>query len=182
MKNLKQFDIPFIGLKEGSHTFTYQIDQKFFNIYQFDDFIDVDINATITFVKKSTLMELNFETKGTVDVPCDVTNEPFDLNIEGAMPLIVKFGFEYNDDNEEILILPQEAYKINVAQYIYELIVVSIPAKKVHPKVLDGTMESEALKKLEELKIKENKTVDKEDESTDPRWDKLKDLLTGKNT
>ena len=97
------------------------------------------------------------------------------------MPLIVKFGHEYNDDNEEILVLPQEAYKLNVAQYIYELVVVSTPAKKVHPKVLDGTMESEALKKLETLKITENKTVET-NESTDPRWDKLKDLLTGKNT
>ena len=180
VKDLKQFDIPFVGLKEGNHTFEYQIDKKFFNIFQFDDFNDVALTATINFIKKSTLMELHFNIKGIVNVPCDVTNEDFDLNIEGDMPLIVKFGHEYNDDNEEILVLPQEAYKVNVAQYIYELIVVSTPAKKVHPKVLDGTMESEALKKLEELKITENKTV--EEESTDPRWDKLKDLLTGKNT
>jgi len=31
----------------------------------------------------------------------------------------------------------------------------TVPAKKVHPKVLDGTMESEALKKLKELELKE---------------------------
>ena len=104
------------------------------------------------------------------------------IDYSDHMPLIVNFGYEYNDDNEEILILPQEAYKLNVAQYIYELIVKTTPAKKVHPKVLDGTMESEALKKLEELKIKESKTVETDNESTDPRWDKLKDLLTGKNT
>ena len=182
MKDLKQFDIPFVGLKEGSHTFEYQIDKKFFNIFQFDDFIDAKINATINFIKKSTLMELHFSVEGIVNVPCDLTNEPFDLNIKGNMPLIVKFGYEYNDDSEEILVLPQEAYQVNVAQYIYELIVVSVPAKKVHPKVLDGTMESEALKKLEELQIKENDIVEEQDDSTDPRWDKLKDLLTGKNT
>ncbi len=182
MKDLKKFDIPFVGIKEGNHTFEYQIDKKFFNIFQFDDFNDANILATISFIKKNTLMELHFNTKGTINVPCDVTNEDFDLDIEGNMPLIVKFGYEYNDDNEEILILPQEAYKLNVAQYIYELIVVSTPAKKVHPKVLDGTMKSEALKKLKELEIKKKKTVETEDESTDPRWDKLKDLLTGKNT
>jgi hypothetical protein len=39
-------------------------------------------------------------------------------------------------------------------------------------------MESEALKKLKELQIKEVKTVD----NTDPRWDKLKNLITEKNT
>ncbi|TYQ00044.1 uncharacterized metal-binding protein YceD (DUF177 family) [Tenacibaculum adriaticum] len=180
MKDLKQFNIPFIGLKEGSHTFEYQIDKKFFEAFQFDEFNNAQIKVDISFIKKSTLMELNFKAKGTVNVPCDTTNEPFDLEFEGDLLLIVKFGPEYNDDNEDILVLPHEAYEINVAQYIYELIVLSVPTKRIHPKVLDGTMESETLKKLEELEIKEDKIV--EEESTDPRWDKLKDLLTGKNT
>ncbi len=61
------------------------------------------------------------------------------------------------------------------------LIILSVPTKKVHPKVLDGTMNSEALTKLKELEIKENKSSENE-ESTDPRWDKLKSLITEKNT
>ncbi len=91
------------------------------------------------------------------------------------MPLVVKFGQEYNDDNEEILILPHEVYQFSVAQFIYEMIVLGIPNKRVHPKVLDGTMETEV---LEQLEIKEEKTV----ETTDPRWDKLKNLITEKKT
>lgn len=175
MKDLKEFDIPFIGLKDGSHTFEYQIDKKFFDVYNFDEFDNVAIIATIDFIKKSTIMELDFKVTGTINVLCDLTSEPFDLDINGTLPLIVKFGHEYNDDNEEVLILPQEAYKMNVAQFIYELIVLSVPNKRIHPAVLDGTMESEALKKLEELEIKGEKTVEKE--TTDPRWDKLKDLI-----
>lgn len=178
MKELKQFEIPFIGLKEGNHTFEYQIDKEFFNIFQFDEYNEVAIKASINFIKKNNLMELNFNITGNVNVPCDVTNEPFDLEIKGDLPLIIKFGPAYNDDDENILVLPNEAYQINVAQYIYELIILSVPTKKVHPQVLDGTMESETLKKLKELEIKEEKTVEKE--ATDPRWDKLKDLITGK--
>ena len=176
MKELKQFEIPFIGLKDGNHIFEYQIDKKFFNIFQFDEFDDANLKATVNFLKKSTMMELSFNITGTVNVPCDVTNESFDLEIEGDLPLIVQFGHEYNDENEEILILPQEAYQMNIAQFIYELVISSTPSKRVHPQVLDGTMESEALKKLEELRIKIVKTVEKQ-ESTDPRWDKLKDLI-----
>ena len=67
---------------------------------------------------------------------------------------------------------------MNIAQYIYELIVLSVPTKRVHPNVLNGTMKSEALERLEELRINEEKTV--EETSADPRWDKLKDLLTDK--
>ncbi len=175
MKALKEFDIPFVGLKEGDHKYEFQIDPKFFEEFQFNEFNDAAITVDLDFKKKSNLLDLKFTINGKVNVPCDVTNEPFDLAIEGSLPLVVKFGEVYNDDNDEILILPHEAYQINVAQYIYELVVLSVPNKRVHPKVLDGTMESEALKKLEELNITKSKTVD--DKSTDPRWDKLKDLL-----
>ncbi|CAA0165931.1 DUF177 domain-containing protein [Tenacibaculum maritimum] len=180
MKDLKQFNIPFVGLKEGSHLFEYQIDKKFFEAFQFDDFIDTNVKVVLNFFKKSTFFELNFEANGTVNVPCDITNESFDQEINATLPLIVKFGAEFNDNNEEILILPHEAYQLNIAQYVYEMIVLAVPSKRVHPKVLDGTMDSEALKKLRELEIKEEKTV--EEKSTDPRWDKLKDLLTEKKT
>ncbi|APZ45603.1 DNA-binding protein [Polaribacter reichenbachii] len=178
MKDLKQFNIQFVGLKEGKHQFNYSIDNKFFEAFNYDDFVSSSIKVSLNFVKKSTLFELNFITEGTVEVPCDVTNELYDQEIDSELPLVVKFGPEYYDDNEEILILPHEAYEFNVAQFIYEMIVLAVPNKRVHPKVIDGTMESEALNKLKELEIKEEKTV----ETTDPRWDKLKNLITEKKT
>ncbi|WBX71551.1 YceD family protein [Tenacibaculum retecalamus] len=178
MKDIKEFNIPFVGLKEGSHLFQYQIEEKFFEAFQFDEFNDTNLTADINFVKKSTLFELTFTIKGTVNVPCDTTGEPFDLEIDGVLDLIVKFGTEYNDEHDEILILPHEVYEMNVAQYIYELIVLSVPSKRIHPAVLNGTMKSDALDRLNELRINEEKTV--EQTSADPRWDKLKDLLTDK--
>ncbi|WP_425657211.1 YceD family protein [Tenacibaculum ascidiaceicola] len=178
MKDLKQFNIPFVGLKEGSHLFEYQIDKTFFEAFQFDEFNNANVKADITLVKKSTLLELSFDISGTVNIPCDITNELFDLPINGNLNLVVKFGPEFNDEHDEILILPHEAYQVNVSQYIYELIVLSVPSKRIHPDVVNGTIQSDALRKLEELRINEEKTV--EEESTDPRWDKLKDLLTDK--
>jgi len=86
---------------------------------------------------------------------------------------VVKFGEEYNDESEELLILPHEAYQFNIAQYIYEAVILAVPNKRIHPKVLDGTLESETLNKLQEHTIHR----DTEEKSTDPRWDKLKDLL-----
>ena len=178
MKDLKEFNIPFVGLKEGKHLFEYKIDNTFFELYDYNEFEKSSIDVTLEFVKKSTLFELEFTASGSVNVPCDVTNEYFDLEITATLPLVVKFGQEYNDENEEILILPHEVYQFSVAQFIYEMIVLGIPNKRVHPKVIDGTMESEAFDKLKELEIKEEKTV----ETTDPRWDKLKNLITEKKT
>ncbi|WP_271406296.1 YceD family protein [Tenacibaculum soleae] len=178
MKDIKEFNIPFVGLKEGSHLFEYQIDNKFFEAFQFDEYNNTNVKASLNFVKKSTLFELYFTIKGTVNVPCDTTGELFDLEIEGDLNLVVKFGTEYNDEHDEILILPHEAYQLNVAQYIYELTILSVPSKRIHPNVLNGTMKSDALQRLEELRIHEEKPVD--EPSADPRWDKLKDLLTDK--
>ena len=44
--------------------------------------------------------------------------------------------------------------KLTLQQYIYELIVLSVPTKRIHPGVEDGTLDSEILNKLEELSPK----------------------------
>lgn len=175
MKALKEYSISFKGLKEGNHTFEYKINKKFFDKFSYKDFDEANVNVKVFLNKKTTLMEFRFKANGTVNVPCDLTNEPFDQAIEGELSVVVKFGEEYNDDDDEVLIISYDEYQVNIAQYIYELIILSVPEKRVHPKVLDGTMKSEVLDRLRELEVKEEKYVDSN--STDPRWDKLKDLL-----
>ena len=118
-------------------------------------------------------MELNFTAKGQVKVPCDITTELFKLPIDTAFRLVVKFGPVENDDDDEILILPHGSHEIHTAQYIYETIVLSVPQKKVHPGIAEGTLKSEILEKLKDLQPQEKPPSDE----TDPRWDKLKDLL-----
>jgi uncharacterized metal-binding protein YceD (DUF177 family) len=178
MKDLKKFNIPFAGLKEGGHSFEFEVENTFFEAFNYDEFNSTAITVNLNFVKKSTFFELTFLAKGFINVNCDISLEPYNQKIDATLPLLVKFGIEFNDDNEEILILPNNSYQINVAQYIYEMIILAVPTKRIHPHVIDGTIESEALKKLKELEITEVKTV----ENTDPRWDKLKNLTTEKKT
>jgi DUF177 domain-containing protein len=117
---------------------------------------------------------------GTVNVNCDISNEPYDQKIKGAFDLVVKFGDEYNDEYDDILIIPHGEYEINVAQYIYELIILSVPTKRIHPGVKDGSLQSDILKKLEELSPKGIEDKEKTSEEIDPRWNTLKKLLTDK--
>lgn len=180
MKQLNEYLIPFIGLKLGKHQFEYQINKKFFDHFGYDDFESSDIKVNVVLEKKSTMLELNFKHKGTVHVPCDLTSEMFDMPVKGKLRLVVQFGEEFNNDNDELLILPHGEHQIDISQYIYEIIVLSIPLKRVHPGVKDGSLDTEALKKLKELTVKEKKKEIKEEEHIDPRWDKLKQLLTDK--
>ncbi len=179
MKHLKEFIIQFSGLKQGTHDFEYVIDNKFFENFEYDEFNDASLKVQVELNKKTTLLELSFDASGTVNVNCDLTNEPFDQVVENSFDLVVKFGDEYNDENEEILIIPHAEYELNVSQYIYELIVLAVPQKRVHPGVLDGTLDSEILDKLEELSPKHSEDKDNNEE-IDPRWNTLKKLLTDK--
>ena len=179
MKLLKEFTIPFVGLKTGEHYFEYEIDKTFFEYFKYDDFNDSVIKADVVLNKKPTHLELNFKIKGTVNVNCDLTNEPYNEPIKNEFDLVVNFGEAYNDENIDILILPFSEYEISIQQYIYELIVLAIPTKRTHPGVEDGTLKSEILEKLEELSPNSTNNIENTEE-IDPRWNTLKKLLTDK--
>lgn len=178
MKVNKEFLIPFAGLKQGKHQFEFQINKTFFDDFGFDEFNNVDIKVNLVLEKKITMLELEFKHKGTVNVPCDLSNELFDLPVKGKLNLIVKFGDAYNDDNDEMLVLPHGEFQVDVSQYIYEMIVLSVPLKRIHPGIKDGTLDPAIMEKLDELAPKEEHK--EEENNTDPRWDELKKLLTDK--
>lgn len=173
----KEFNIPFSGLKQGKHEFDYTIENKFFESFGYNEFNNAGIRLYVVLNKMSTMMELEMRAEGSVNVDCDTTSEPYDQKISGFLELVVKFGDEYNDENDEILIIPHSEHQLNIAQYVYEMLVLAVPQKRVHPGVLDGTLKSEALKKLAELHPKETR---EDKENNDPRWDELKKLRTDK--
>jgi uncharacterized metal-binding protein YceD (DUF177 family) len=179
MKHLKEFTIPFVGLKAGKHLFDFDIGNTFFNFFEYDDFNTAKAKVNLILEKKSTFLELNFKVNGIININCDVTNEPFNQEIENEFDLVISFGEAFNDENIDILILPHGEYEVDIKQYVYELIVLALPTKRVHPGIQDGSLESEILNKLEELSPK-LKDIKEEEESTDPRWDSLKKLLTDK--
>ena len=170
MKSDSKYKIEFAGLKIGAHQFNFIADKKFFDRFNFSDFNDVNVNIDIDLTKKSTLLELDFVLAGGVNLNCDLTNEPFDFQIKHKASIVVKFGQDYNDEDDEILVLPHGEHKFYVDQYIFEMIVLSLPPKRIHPGIEDGSLKSEILDILEKLKPKENSNL------VDPRWEKLKNL------
>ena len=178
MKN-REYHIPFSGLKEGKHQFEFAIDNTFFNAYDFNDFNAAELNVHVTLKKLSTMMELAFEATGSVRVNCDTTNEPFDLPLQSSLDLVVKFGEAFDNENEALLVLPHGEHQVDVSQYIYEMIVLALPAKKVHPGVLDGTLKSEALETLEKLGVKELKEQKKSNRRDGPKMGRSKKVING---
>lgn len=180
MEELKEYTIPFIGLKIGEHRFNFEITNTFFEHFGYDEFEKSNIRLDVLLEKKSTLLDIYLDFNGTVGVHCDITNEPYDQAVSGKYHFVVKFGQEYNDENEDLLILPHGSHEVNIQQYVYESIVLAVPTRRIHPGVGDGTLKSEILEKLEELRPKGSNEDLSGNENTDPRWDELKKLLTDK--
>lgn len=187
MDKLKNYTIVFSGLPLGITDFKYEISQSFFDLFEIEtDFDDANFIVDLDFEKKSTMLELNFNINGKINVPCDITGKNFDQKISNEAKLIVKFGDEFDDSDSEIWIIPREDYELNIAQLIYELIMVSLPSKRIHPDVENGNIDPETAALLDKYSIYSldeidqddvnNEDDDDDDSEIDPRWAKLKDL------
>tara|TARA_B100000989_G_scaffold295280_1_gene276007 strand:+ start:3673 stop:4194 length:522 start_codon:yes stop_codon:yes gene_type:complete len=173
MVPIKEFTIPFVGLKPGKHHFEFSIDEMFFAHFEFNDFDQASLKGQLTLDKKTSFLELHFEIKGHILLACDVSTELFSYPMETTFDLIVKFGVPPDNPADDILVLPVGSYQIDVSHYFYEMTVLALPRKQIHPGIRDGSLESEIVEKLKALEPKETYLKGSED----PRWNKLKDLL-----
>ena len=60
MKALREYQIPYVGLKIGIHEFNYQIDGKFFEAFEGSLISDCQVHVKLELEKKETLFILNF--------------------------------------------------------------------------------------------------------------------------
>jgi len=163
---MKEFIIPFSGLKTGKHEFKFKIDHTFFEAFDQALLEDANLNADLVLEKTESMLILNLNAKGFTHVPCDRCGDYFDLPIESSERVIVKFGDEEFEQTDEIIVLRPEEYEIDVSQRIYEMIVLNLPNKRVHQNPEDCNQE--VLEKLNEINGPE--------EDIDPRWEALKKL------
>ena len=150
------------------------------------------VNVTLTVKRTSRAFELSFQTDGMVWVPCDRCLDDMELPISSSDKLMVKFGHEYAEEGDNLIVIPEEEGEINVAWFMYEFIALSIPMKHVHaPGKCNKAMTSKLSK---HLKTNANEDSDVDDsfdagggedivieeeveEQIDPRWNELKKIL-----
>jgi len=171
MSRSNQFLLKFVGLKDGDHKFEYKLDNNFFITHGYLDFNSCNINVKVQLIKKVTVLELNIIGDGITNINCTLSNESFDYSINSKMKVLVKFGEKYDDSNDELIILPHGSHTIELDQLLYEMIVLSMPIRNVHPGIEDGSLKSDILNRLKDFDINKEKSS-----NFDPRWEKLKQL------
>lgn len=139
MKIENQYIIPFKGLKEGIHEFSFSLSGEFFEKYEKLDVSGGDVIALVKLRKNSNFLELEIDMKGEIGVPCDRCLEYFDMPVNYTGHLIVRYSETEKEPDDEVIFIHPEESLLDLTHFFYECIFLSIPIRKVHPDQADGT-------------------------------------------
>jgi uncharacterized protein len=169
-----KYNIEFKGLKEGLHEFDFNVDSKFFEHFEGSLVDKSKVRIDVWLEKRSSFIKIHLKLNGWVELVCDRCLEIYKQEITNEAEFFVKFGEDTFDNGEDVIWVLPEDHAINLAQPIYEFVSLAIPLRHIHPKNENGKRKCnpEMLKKLKKFKH----TDSEESESTDPRWDALKNL------
>ncbi len=168
------FMVPFSGLKLGIHNFEFAVDNSFFEKLEYSPITEGEVDVNLALEKKSSMMVLNFELSGWVGETCDRCTVDYQQQLKGENKIYVKFGDDYDEPDDNLIVIPREAYELDVTQLIYEFIGLSIPIRKVPCEENGDTTicDKETLKVLEDS--------ESEQDNNNPLWvelNKIKDQL-----
>ena len=129
------YSIPFVGLKNGEHTFEFLINDIFFVEYGNQDFSDSNIKINTHFIKNTHLFQLTFLLDGTIKSTCDRCCNDLDIEILNEFKLFIKMVSNPDTLNEQesdpdILYIGFNDSHIHLADLFYEYMGLSIPAIK----------------------------------------------------
>lgn len=170
MGNKENFKISFLGLKNRVHHFEYEIDELFFQKFDNLSIKNCKVKVDVELEKRENYLLFNFFIDGFMILDCDRCLDEYKQEVFGDYKLIVQLGgklIENNDNDDDIIALPKNQDHIDIAEYIYDYTLLSIPYQRVHSSIEECNQDMIA-------KMKEEK--EKNEKEIDPRWDILNKL------
>lgn len=158
MKHNREFEIAWMGLKPGVHTFQYELDDRFMQEREVnDDLKGWNAKVTVRFDRQNSFFMLKFDVGGTVRVTCDRCGDEFDLDLWDEFNLLIKLTGEETEDHEDedadVVFISRSETVIDLSDWLYEFVMLAVPLQRIHPDKADGTSgcNEQALKLLDTL-------------------------------
>lgn len=141
----KGYSIAYKGLKNGTHDFAFKVGGALFEAFGSAEIKGGDCDVEVVLTKAETQLVADVTIRGGVVVACDRCLEDCRVPVDFEGRLVVKFSDEVREyDGEVLWLLPGED-EVDLAQYIYESIVLSLPYQRVHP---EGECDPEMLRRF----------------------------------
>lgn len=129
----RTYDVDLAGLKEGAvEEFDFRIGKEFFEKMENDTILGSDVDVHLDVEKRHGSYSLKFDTEGTLEVPCDRCLEAVTIPADAEYDLVVKYGEEFDDSTDNVLVLPYSQTSLDVAPIIYDTLMLTIPLRCVH--------------------------------------------------
>ena len=153
MSSASHIIIPLKGLGQGSHCFDFVLGSDFFETFGNQEIGYPRLKVHVVLEKQASMLRLDLSITGSLVQPCDRCLGDVVLPIAYRAPLMVKFGLvpEEEAESEELMVLAPQEVEIDLSQYLYDSICLSLPLQVLHP---EGGCDPEMKKKLDELIIK----------------------------
>lgn len=133
MGKFTAFNVPLKSLGDGEHEFEFHLDGQFFSNMENPDIRKADVAVKLKVALIGDRYDLKFTMQGTVTTLCDRCLDDLELPIDANYRIMVEYGSGYNDDSDDLLVIPNADNYLNVAYMIYDTVALSIPMKHVHP-------------------------------------------------
>jgi len=186
VKFLRTFDIEVIKFLEGKHEIDFEVGDAFFQQFEDNELVEKgQLTTRVLMNKGANLIELDFRIAGNVRLTCDRSLEEYDQALDFSEKMIYKYGSEEQEISEDVIMITRDTPKINMAQLIYEFILLALPAKKIHPdyrtELDDEDYDGEGFYAyIDERNFPDTeedpKAEEEKNENIDPRWESLKKL------
>lgn len=173
-KEFQEFDIDLYQLKNKQYEYEYRVQDGFFEKFENSLIGKCDATIKVALIKSEHNIVVNYDIRGTMELVCDKSLETYEEPIHVEDKVIYKFGEAYEELSENLIVIRRDTQQINLAQNIYELIAITIPYKKLHPRfrTADDTQE-DVLSEGQVIYKSDDDETKGEDNSVDPRWEAL---------
>ncbi|MBO4489567.1 MAG: DUF177 domain-containing protein [Bacteroidales bacterium] len=172
----EDFKLRLAGVEDGNYSFSVCCNKEFFELAEIEEVLDGQLDLRIEMVRHEKLVTLSFHFDGEVTMTCDRCLLPVNVPMSFASNLIVKLvpmvEEGENDDDDDIWVMDENTYELDVFHYVYETILLALPHKVLHEDDPNGNPTCDP----SVMAILDNMSSSKNEEETDPRWDALKNL------
>ena len=172
---MKFTEIQISGLREGKHSFQFMLDLRFSDAFSADFFSNPNLKAEIQLDVSETILKAEIQLSGDVELVCDRSLETFRRNVSETVVHFYKYGEEEQELSDELDVISPERISLDFDQLIYDIVALSLPQKKVHPKFEEEEEEGEDFTEGRLIYSSSDEVINDKDER-DSRWDILKNL------
>lgn len=133
MGKFAPYKIQLASFSDGKYEQEFECGTEFFKNMENPDIITSDVKVHMDLVKKNETYDCTFTCKGSLTIPCDRCLDPITHEVDTVYHITVKYGEDYNDESDDLLVIPYSDSYLNVAYMLYDTIVLTIPLRHVHP-------------------------------------------------